>query len=132
MVVPPPLADLRHPAERWQTVFARMMLLAEKSLQNADRCDIQATVSTQATNSRRSSASFSQHHAMKKSATQLLGSRAEPCRARATQRAQRHDTPTTALRYSTSGEIVDLPGHAAHAGQRAHRTELTDRTERQG
>ena len=48
MVVPPPLADLRHPAERWQTVFARMMLLAEKSLQNADRCDIQATVSAQA------------------------------------------------------------------------------------
>jgi len=48
MVVPPPLADLRHPAERWQTVFARMMLLAGKSVQNADRCDIQATVSPQA------------------------------------------------------------------------------------
>jgi hypothetical protein len=48
MVVPPPLADLRHPAARWQTVFARLMPLAEKSLQNADRCDIQATVSTQA------------------------------------------------------------------------------------
>jgi hypothetical protein len=48
MVVPPPLADLRHPAERWQTVFARMMLLAGKSVQNADRCDIQATVSAQA------------------------------------------------------------------------------------
>jgi hypothetical protein len=45
MVVPPPLADLRHPADRWQTVFARMMLLTEKSVQNADRCDIQATVS---------------------------------------------------------------------------------------
>jgi hypothetical protein len=44
MVVPPPLADLRHPAERWQTVFPRMMLLAEKSVQNADRCDIKATV----------------------------------------------------------------------------------------
>jgi hypothetical protein len=48
MVVPPPLADLRHHADRWQTVFARMMLLAEKSVQNADRCDIQATVSAQA------------------------------------------------------------------------------------
>jgi len=48
MVVPPPFADLRHPADRWQTVFARMMLVADKSVQNADRCDIQATVSTQA------------------------------------------------------------------------------------
>jgi hypothetical protein len=48
MVVPPPFTDLRHRAERWQTVFARMMLLAEKSVQNGGRCDIQATVSTQA------------------------------------------------------------------------------------
>jgi hypothetical protein len=48
MVVPPPFTDLRHPAERWQTVFARMMLLIEKSVKNADRCDIQATVSAQA------------------------------------------------------------------------------------
>jgi hypothetical protein len=48
MVVPPPLADLRHPAERWQSVFASRMLLAGKSVQNADRCDIQATVSAQA------------------------------------------------------------------------------------
>jgi hypothetical protein len=48
MVVPPPLADLRHPADRWQTVFASTMPLAEKSVQNADRCDIQATVSPQA------------------------------------------------------------------------------------
>jgi hypothetical protein len=48
MVVPPPFGDLRYPAERWQTVFARLMPLAEKSLQNADRCDIQATVSAQA------------------------------------------------------------------------------------
>jgi hypothetical protein len=48
MVVPPPFADLRRPADPWQTVFARVMLLAEKSVQNADRCDIQATVSTQA------------------------------------------------------------------------------------
>jgi hypothetical protein len=44
MVVPPSFADLRHPAERWQTVFARMMLMTEKSMQNADRCDIHATV----------------------------------------------------------------------------------------
>jgi len=48
MVVPPPFSDLRHPADRWQTVFARIMPPAEKSVQNADRCDIQATVSTQA------------------------------------------------------------------------------------
>jgi hypothetical protein len=47
MVVPPPFSDLRHPTDRWQTVFARMTLPAEKSVQNADRCDIQATVSTQ-------------------------------------------------------------------------------------
>jgi hypothetical protein len=44
MVVPPPFSDLRHPADRWQTVFVRMMRLAEESVQNADRCDIQATV----------------------------------------------------------------------------------------
>jgi len=48
MVVPPPLADLRHPADRWQTVFAPMAVLAEKSMQNADRCDIEATVSARA------------------------------------------------------------------------------------
>jgi hypothetical protein len=48
MVVPPPWADLRHPADRWQTVFAPTALLAEKSMQNADRCDIEATVSAQA------------------------------------------------------------------------------------
>jgi hypothetical protein len=48
MVVLPPLADLRRPANRWQTVFAVPMPLAEKSVQNADRCDIQATPSTQA------------------------------------------------------------------------------------
>jgi len=45
MVVPPPLADLRHPADQWQTVFAATALLAEKLMQNADRCDIEATVS---------------------------------------------------------------------------------------
>jgi hypothetical protein len=48
MVVLPPLADLRRPANRWQTVFASTMLLAEKSMQNADRRDILATVSMQA------------------------------------------------------------------------------------
>jgi len=48
MVVPPPFADLRHPADRWQTVFARIILPAGKSVQNADQCDIPATVSTQA------------------------------------------------------------------------------------
>jgi hypothetical protein len=48
MVVPPPLADLRHPADRWQTVFASTLPLAKKSLQNANRCGIQATVSRQA------------------------------------------------------------------------------------
>jgi hypothetical protein len=48
MVVPPPFSDLRHPADQWQTVFDGMIMLAEKSLQNADCCDIQATVSTQA------------------------------------------------------------------------------------
>jgi hypothetical protein len=48
MVVPPPFADIRHPADRWQTVFARIMPLAGKSVQNAGRCDIQATVWTQA------------------------------------------------------------------------------------
>jgi hypothetical protein len=58
MVVPPPLADLRHPAERWQTVFASTALLAEKLTQNADRCDIEATVSTQADDSCQSGASF--------------------------------------------------------------------------
>jgi hypothetical protein len=47
MVVPPPFADLRHPTDPWQTVFARVMPLAEKSMQNAGLCDIQATVSTQ-------------------------------------------------------------------------------------
>jgi len=48
MVVPPPFADLRHPADRWQTVFVRMMPLAKKSVQKAARCDIRATVSRQA------------------------------------------------------------------------------------
>jgi hypothetical protein len=48
MVLLPPLADLRRPANRWQTVFAMTMLLTEKSVQNADRCDIQATGSAQA------------------------------------------------------------------------------------
>jgi len=48
MVVPPPLADLRHPADQWQTVFAATALLAEKLMQNADLCDIEATVSAQA------------------------------------------------------------------------------------
>jgi hypothetical protein len=52
MVVPPPLADLRHPADRWQTVFAITVLLAGKSMQNAERCDIPATVSVQAGKSR--------------------------------------------------------------------------------
>jgi hypothetical protein len=47
MVVLPPPGDLRHPAFRWQTVFASTAPLAEKSMQNADRCDIQATVSMQ-------------------------------------------------------------------------------------
>jgi hypothetical protein len=47
MVVAPPLADLRYPADQWQTVFARILLLAEKSMQNAERCDIRATVSTE-------------------------------------------------------------------------------------
>src|SRR5262249_51853302 len=40
-----------------------------------------------------------------------------------TQCVQRYDTRTTALRYSTSGEIVDSPGNAAPTGQRAHETE---------
>jgi hypothetical protein len=48
MVVPPPLADLRHPANLWQTVFAWTMPLTGNSMQNTERCDIQATVSMQA------------------------------------------------------------------------------------
>jgi hypothetical protein len=48
MVVLPPLADLHRPADRWQTVFASTMLVAGNSMQNADRCDIQATGSAQA------------------------------------------------------------------------------------
>jgi hypothetical protein len=52
MVVPPPLADLRHPANRWQTVFIATALLAGKLMQNAVWCDIQATVSMQAGKSR--------------------------------------------------------------------------------
>jgi hypothetical protein len=48
MVVPPPLADLRHPANRWQTVFASTVPVAGNSMKNADRCDIQATVLAQA------------------------------------------------------------------------------------
>jgi hypothetical protein len=52
MVVPPPLADLRHPANRWQTVFAATAPLAGKSMQNAERRDIPATVSMQVGKSR--------------------------------------------------------------------------------
>jgi hypothetical protein len=48
MVVPPPLADLRHPVDRWQTVFDGTVPLAGESMQNAERCDIRATVSMQA------------------------------------------------------------------------------------
>jgi len=44
MVVLPPLGDLRHPVDRWQTVFAATAPLASKSMQNAAQCDIQATV----------------------------------------------------------------------------------------
>jgi hypothetical protein len=44
MVVPPPLADLRRPANLWQTVFVSTMPLAGKSVQNADECGIHATV----------------------------------------------------------------------------------------
>jgi hypothetical protein len=132
MVVPPPFADLRHPADRWQTVFVRMMPLAKKSVQKADRCDIQATVSRQADESRRSGASFSQHHAMKKSAAQLFGwlSGTLSGGCDATRAPTRYRA--TALPYSTSGKIADLPGHAAPAGRYAHWTELTDRIERQG
>jgi hypothetical protein len=59
MVVPPPLADLRRPACRWQTVFAITAPLAGKSMQNAEQCDIQATVSMQAGKFRQSSRVFS-------------------------------------------------------------------------
>jgi hypothetical protein len=52
MVVPPPLGDLRRPAERWQTVFASTAPLADKSMQNAAQCDIQATVPIRAGKSR--------------------------------------------------------------------------------
>jgi hypothetical protein len=52
MVVPPPLGDLRHPADRWQTVFAPTALLPGKSMQNAAQCDIRATVSMQSGESR--------------------------------------------------------------------------------
>jgi len=45
MVVPPSLADLRHPGYRWQTVFAATVPLAGKLMQNAVWCDIRATVS---------------------------------------------------------------------------------------
>jgi hypothetical protein len=45
MVVPPPLVDLRHPVDRWQTVFAITAPLAGKLMQNAERRDIPATVS---------------------------------------------------------------------------------------
>jgi len=44
MVVLPPLGDLRHPVDRWQTVFAATAPLASKSMQIAAQCDIQATV----------------------------------------------------------------------------------------
>jgi hypothetical protein len=52
MVVPPPLGDLRHPADRWQTVFGSTAPLAGKSMQNAAQCDIRATVPIQAGKSR--------------------------------------------------------------------------------
>jgi hypothetical protein len=52
MVVPPPLGDLRRPAERWQTVSAATAPLAGKSMQNAAQCDIRATVAIQAGKSR--------------------------------------------------------------------------------
>jgi hypothetical protein len=48
MVVPPPLVDLRHPAQRWQTVFAEAASLAGESVQNAGWRDIFATVLLQA------------------------------------------------------------------------------------
>jgi len=35
MVVPPPLADLRQPVDRWQTVFAATPPLVRKSVQDA-------------------------------------------------------------------------------------------------
>jgi len=48
MVDPPPLIDLRHLGYRWQTVSTTTPLLAAKSMQNAEQCDIRATVSIQA------------------------------------------------------------------------------------
>jgi len=44
MVMAPPMADLRYPPVRWQTVFLSTRPLAGKSLQKAGWCGISATV----------------------------------------------------------------------------------------
>src|SRR5271165_5866213 len=44
MVIAPPLADLRYPPIRWQTVFVSTAPLVGKSVQNGDQCGICATV----------------------------------------------------------------------------------------
>jgi hypothetical protein len=40
MVIAPPIADLRYPPIRWQTVFLSTRPLVGKSAQNEERCGI--------------------------------------------------------------------------------------------
>jgi len=62
MVIAPPLADLRYPPIRWQTVFVSTRPLVGKSVQNGDRCGICATVWPQLSQFRlHHAASFPQH-----------------------------------------------------------------------
>jgi hypothetical protein len=44
MVIAPPIADLRYPPIRWQTVFVSTRPLAGKSMQKGASCGISATV----------------------------------------------------------------------------------------
>jgi hypothetical protein len=63
MVVAPSFAHLHHPLHRWQSVFAAIVLLCDKTLQFLEQRDIPATVRRQGMDSGIFPASFTQHSA---------------------------------------------------------------------
>jgi hypothetical protein len=133
MVVPPPLADLRHPADRWQTVFASTMPLAEKSEQNADGCDIQATVSLQAVEFPPIGRGFFATPRDKKSGDPTFWYPAGTGIGAVTpQPTSGNASPLSTAHNSTCGEILHLRGQRRTICRCAGRTELRDQPERQG
>jgi len=64
MVVQPPLADLRHPVDRWQTVFAATPPLARKSMRTLRGATFRQQFRANRHVSTDRAASFPQHLAM--------------------------------------------------------------------